>query len=80
MRAADLPDLRVGQLRRAESGESPVQLEQLQRVPVEAPADQEPREAGRQEEQGADVSLRLGTETLQPRGEGGGGQVRRSSD
>lgn len=70
MRAADLSDLRVGQLRRAEPGQGPVQLEQLQRVAAEAPAHQEPREARRQEEQGADVSLRLGTETLR---EGGGG-------
>lgn len=35
---------------------------------VQPPADQEPREARRQEEQGTYVPLRLGTETLQLRG------------
>lgn len=65
MRVADLSDLRVSQLRRAKSGQSPVQLEQLQRVAVQPPAEQERREARRQEEQGAYVSLRMGTETLQ---------------
>lgn len=65
MCVADLSDLWVSQLTRAKSGESPVQLEQLQCVAVQPPANQEAREARRQEEQGTYVSLRLGTNTLQ---------------
>lgn len=44
---------------RAKSGEGPVQLEQLQGVAVQPAAHQEGWEAGRQEEQRTDVSLRL---------------------
>lgn len=47
----------------AESGQGPVQLEQLQGVAVQPAGDQEGREAGRQEEQRTDVSLRVGTRT-----------------
>lgn len=81
MRVADLSDLWVSQLRRAKSGESPVQLEQLQRMAVQPPADQEPREARRQEEQGTYVSLQFGHRNITA----AGGlalfqQVRRSFD
>lgn len=58
MRVTDLPDLGVGQLVRAKSGEGPVQLEQLQCVAVQPTANQEAREARRQEEKRTDVSLR----------------------
>lgn len=51
---------------RPQPAEGPVQLEQLQAMPVEPPANQETREARRQEEQGADVSL-VGHEKRQKR-------------
>lgn len=54
---ADLSEFRVAQLMRAKSAEGPIQLEQLQGMAVESPANQETREARRQEEQGADMSL-----------------------
>lgn len=56
-RVADLSDFGVTQLMRVQPAESPVQLEQLQGVAVQPPANQETREARRQEEQRADVSL-----------------------
>lgn len=63
--AADLSDLPVGQPVRAEPGQGPVQLEQLQAVAAQPAAHQEGREARRQEEQRTDASLHLGTKTLE---------------
>lgn len=62
----DLSEFGVTQLVRAQPAERPVQLEQLQGVVVQPPANQESREARRQEEQGADVSL-IGHEDRQKR-------------
>lgn len=53
----DLSEFRFSQLMRAQPPEGSVQLEQLQGVAVEPTTDQETREARRQEEQRADVSL-----------------------
>lgn len=69
--AADLSDLGVAQLVRAQLGQSPVQLEQLQAVAAEPLANQEGRQARRQEEQRADVSLRQDRKQMCS----GGGQV-----
>lgn len=54
---SDLSELRVTQLLRPQPAEGPVQLKQLLCAAVQPPADQESREAWRQEEQGTDVSL-----------------------
>lgn len=53
----DLPEFSVTELVRAQPAEGSVQLQQLQAVAVQPPADEETREARRQEEQGADVPL-----------------------
>lgn len=53
----NLPELRVTELVHAQPAEGPVQLQQLQGVPVQSTTDQETREAWRQEQQMADVSL-----------------------
>lgn len=50
-------EFRVTQLVSAQPAEGAVQPEQLQGVAVQPMANQETREARRQEEQGADVSL-----------------------
>lgn len=47
----------VTQLVSAQSAEGAVQLEQLQGVAVQPPANQETRQTRRQEEQGTDMSL-----------------------
>lgn len=57
-RPADLSDFQVAQLTGVQPVQSPVQLEQLQGMAAQPLANQESREAGRQEEQRADVSLR----------------------
>lgn len=57
LKSPDLFEFRVTQLLDSQSAEGAVQQEQLQGVFVEPPANQEAREAGCQEEQGADVSL-----------------------
>lgn len=56
-RVTDLSEFRVTQLVDTQPAEGPVQLEQLQAVVAEPLTNQETREAGRQEEQRADVSL-----------------------
>lgn len=53
----NLSEFRLIQLVEAQPAEGSVQLEQLQTVPVQPSAQQEAREVGRQEEQGADVPL-----------------------
>lgn len=53
----NLSEFWLVQLVEAQPAEGSVQLEQLQTVPVQPSAQQEAREVGRQEEQGADVSL-----------------------
>lgn len=63
-RGADLSDLPVAELLRAERGEGPVQPQQLQAVALQPAAQQEGRQAGRQGEQGTQVSLQAGTGTL----------------
>ncbi len=65
-RVTDLSEFGVTQLVSTQPAEGPVQLEQLQAVAVQPPANQETREARRQEEQGADVSL-IGHEDRQKR-------------
>lgn len=57
-RAADLSHFRVVQLMRAQPAESPVQQQQLPAVAVEAAANQEARQAWREEQQRAEASLR----------------------
>lgn len=54
-RVTSLSEFRVAELVRAQPAQGAVQLQQLQGVAVQSPANQETREAGRQEEQGADV-------------------------
>lgn len=54
---ADLSDFWVTQLMRAQLGQSAVQLEELQCMAVQPPANQESGEARRQEEERADTSL-----------------------
>lgn len=56
-RVTDLSEFRVTELMKAQPDQGPVQLEQLQGVAVQPPANQEAREVRGQEEQGADVSL-----------------------
>lgn len=56
---------------RAQSAEGSIQLEQLQGVAVQSPANQEPRETRRQEEEGADVSLITHKHTRVQQSEGG---------
>lgn len=56
-KVTDLSELIVTQLMSSQPAEGPVQLEQLQGMIVQPPANKEPRKARRQEEQGADVSL-----------------------
>lgn len=56
--AADLSHFRVVQLMRAQPAESPVQQQQLPAVAVEAAANQEARQAWREEQQRAEASLR----------------------